>query len=75
MLGNWLGRQSQKSCGISVALAVPPPHQIQEATLEGTGLSNSVLACGGVLTELGTVQMFLAVCLSAQAVNVNLSFS
>lgn len=58
-------------CGLGSA----PPHQVQEATLKGTGLSNSVLACGGVLAELGTVQMFLAVCLSAQAVNVNLSFS
>lgn len=43
--------------------------------LEGTGLSNSVLACGGVLAELGTVQMFLAVCSSAQVANLKSEFS
>lgn len=53
---------------------LPPSHQIQEAMLEGTGLSNSVLACGVVLAELGTVQRFLAVCSSAQAVNLKSEF-
>lgn len=42
--------------------------------LEGTGLSNSVLACGVVLAELGTVQRFLAVCSSTQAVNLKSEF-
>lgn len=45
------------------------PHKVQEATLEGIGLSNSVLACGAVLAELGRMQMFWAVCSNGHSVN------
>lgn len=48
--------------------------KVQEVTLEGTGLSDSVLACADVFTELGRMQMFLAVCSNAHSVNLKPEF-
>jgi hypothetical protein len=67
--GSWLERQWVSEVTWPGYGLGGDPCKVQEATVEGTGLSDSVLAWGDVLSELGRMQLFLAVSSNAHSVN------